>query len=292
MSRTLPLPLFLALLLAAALSTPAFAQTVQGRLVDDATRAPVAEAQVRAQDAGGAQRDVVTAADGAFTLDLPAGGRYALRVARLGYQTLEALELTVAAGDTLELEVRIAAGAVPLAPLTVTSRRGPAENPALARRGFYARRAAYERHGALFLDREHLSRINAARTTDVFRHLPGVYVRGGRNAGTLTMRGSCEASLFVDGQQVNRLEVSRDVQTSRRSILDGARQGNATESYDIARQGTRVDPGARINIDDLVAASSILAVEVYQTTQVPTEFATFQARPCGAVLIWTGGERA
>lgn len=295
MSRTLPHTSFVALILATLSASSLCAQTVQGRLIDDATGAPVAEAQVRVQEeSGGAPRDVVTAADGAFTLDLPRAGRYALRVTRLGYQPLSALGVEVAAGDTLDLEVRIAVGAVPLAPLTVTSRRAPPMDPGLERRGFYARRTAYGRLGARFLDRGDLARHHAARTTDVFRDVPGVRVRPGPNhSTTLTMRGTCEASLFVDGQQVNRTEVSRDQQNSRRSIRDGGLgNGSSEEVYEIARKGTRVDAEARININDMVAASSIVGVEIYQATHVPQEFSSFQARPCGAIVIWTGGEAA
>ena len=289
MSRTLSIPYFAALLLAVAFSAPAFAQTVQGRLVDDDTDAPVAEAEVRALDAGGrTAQQAVTGADGAFTLALPAAGRYSLVASRLGYQTVATIEVVVAQGDPLELEVRIAAGAVPLEPLRVTSRQAPPADPALERRGFYTRRAAYEDLGALFLDPEYLSRRQAVRATDVFRDLPGVRVSGGgNNAASLILRGSCEASVFVNGQQVNRIEVSRDVQHTRRSIRDGASETNPNEAYDIARYGTRVDPDGRINLDDLVAASSIMGVEVYQANQVPAEFSSFQARPCGAIVIWT-----
>ncbi|HEX6370604.1 MAG TPA: carboxypeptidase-like regulatory domain-containing protein [Longimicrobium sp.] len=288
MRRTIPLS-FLAALLAAVFATPALAQTVQGRLVDDATGAPVAEAQIAALDAGGRTvRSVLTDAQGAFTLALPQAGRYVLHASRLGYQSVTALEVAVGAGDPLEVEVQIAANAVALAPLTA---RAAARDAGLARRGFYTRREAYEHLGAQFLDREYLNRINPARATDVFRNVPGVRVRNGpQRTATLMMR-SCEASLFVDGRQVNRLEQSQDVQTNPRTIRDWLGSRRTDEPHDVARQGTRVDPQDRINVDDVVSGSSIAAVEVYPTNQIPPEFTGFQARPCGVIAIWTGVTR-
>jgi hypothetical protein len=289
MSRTNPASLFLALLLTAAISVPARAQTVEGRLVDDATGAPVAQAQVAALDARGrVVRSAETGVDGGFTLVFPAAGRYAIRASRLGYQPVTTLEVAVAAGDPLSLEVHIATGAVPLAPLTITVRKAPPADPELARRGFYTRKAAYEQLGARFMDREEVRRRNAFRATDVFRDVPGVRVRpGSGRSAILTLRGSCEASVFIDGLQVNRMEVSRDQQTSLRAIRDGMRAAMASQPNDAARS-TGVDPVDRVNIDDVVAASSISAIEIYQTSQVPAEFTNFQARPCGVIVIWTG----
>ncbi|HEX5870960.1 MAG TPA: carboxypeptidase-like regulatory domain-containing protein [Longimicrobium sp.] len=288
MRRTIPLSLFAALA-AAVFATPALAQTVQGRLVDDATGAPVAEAQIAAVDAGGRTvRSVLTDAQGGFTLALPQAGRYAIQASRLGYQSVTTLEVAVAAGDPLEVEVHIAASAVALQPLTAITR---ARDAGLVRRGFYTRREAYERLGAQFLDRESLDRINPARVSDVFRHVPGVRVRTGPNRTATLMMRSCEASLFVDGRQVNRLEQSQDVQKNPRTIRDWLGSRRTDEAYDIARQGTRVDAQDRLSVDDVVSGSSIAAVEVYPTSQIPPEFTGFQARPCGVIAIWTGVSR-
>lgn len=289
MSWTFRAPLFLALLFSITLATPAFAQTVQGRLVDDDTGAPVAEAQIAAVDAGGRTvRSALTDANGAFTLPLPRAGRYAIHASRLGYQSVSSLEVTVATGDPLTVEVHIATDAVPLAPLTASVR---ARDAALAQRGFYRRRETYEHAGAQFLDREYLDRINPALATDVFRNVPGVRVRNGPNRTATLMMRSCEASLFVDGRQVNRVEQSQDVQSSTRTIRDWMGTKRTDGSYDIARQGTRVEAADRINVDDLVSASAIAAVEVYPSNQIPPEFTGFQARPCGVIVIWTGTKR-
>lgn len=289
MSWTIRAPLFSALLFSIAVSTPTFAQTVQGRLVDDDTGAPVAEAQIAAVDPGGRTvRTVLTDAHGAFTLPLPQAGRYAIHASRLGYKSVTTLEVAVAEGDPLEVEVHIATDAVPLAPLTASVR---ARDAGLARRGFYTRRETYEHLGAQFLDREYLDRINPARATDVFRNVPGVRVSNGPNRTATLMMRACEASLFVDGRQVNRVEQSQDVQTSTRTIRDWIGTKRTDGSYDIGRQGTRVEAADRINVDDLVSASSIAAVEVYPSNQIPPEFTGFQARPCGVIAIWTGVKR-
>lgn len=119
MIRTVPARLFAALLLAAALSTPTSAQSLRGRLVDDASGAPVAQARVVVLDirTRPVQR-ALTDENGAFSVSLAAMGRYMIRASRVGYQTVSTPPLDVLTTDDVDVEVRIATGAVPLAPLT------------------------------------------------------------------------------------------------------------------------------------------------------------------------------
>jgi Carboxypeptidase regulatory-like domain len=272
--------------LAAVLAVPAAGQTLQGRVVDDATGAPVAQAGVLVLDIRGQPVQGATTNDaGAFTIALSATGRYTLRASRLGYTTVNTPPLDVLTTDSFTVEVRIATGAVPLAPLTVTAQRAPlVADGTLMRRGFYTRKAAYERLGGTFLDREYLNQRNAFRTTDIFRDLRGVRVQPGpARSMIVTLRGGCVASIFIDGSHVNRAEVeNEEVSANPTSIRDGMGRGTDPRR---SRSGPAV-----ISIDELVNPSSIAAIEVYQSNQVPAEFQAFRARPCGAVVIWTGRE--
>ena len=108
----------------------------------------------------------------------------------------------------------------------------------------------------------------------------GMRAAPGPNRTTLiTMRGGCLASIFVDGVHVNRQDVSQEPATGSTRSLRDAMSGGVTP------RGS--DP---VSIDDLVIPSAIAAIEIYQANQVPAEFQNFQARPCGAVVIWTGRE--
>lgn len=272
---------FPALLATAVFSLPASAQTLRGRVVDHASGAPVAQAQVHVLNFRGQPvTGVLTDSAGTFVAVLASTGRYSLRAARVGYRTVTTPEVDVLTTDDFDVEVRIAAGAVPLAPLTVTTRRAPlVADGTLMRRGYYTRQSAYQHMGAQFLNREYLDKRSAFRTSDVFRDLPGVRAAPGANRTTLLlMRSGCLASLFVDGVHVNRLEVADEpVSTAPRSIRDTRGEGSRNTA----------DP---VNIDELVLPSAIAAIEIYQSNQVPAEFQNFQARPCGAIVIWTGRE--
>ncbi len=275
---------FPALLVAALFALPAGAQTLRGKVIDHTSGAPVAQVQVRVLDIlGNSVRSVLTDSAGAFEAALSVTGRYTLQATRVGYRQVNTPPLDVLTTDNFEVEVRIATQVVPLAPLTVTTRRAPlVADGTLMRRGYYGRQTAYERLGARYLDHEYLSQRGAFHTSDIFRDLSGVRATPGPNNTTLiTMRGGCLASIFVDGVHVNRQDVSEEPKAgSSRSLRDVMAGG---------REMRGADP---VSIDDLVNASSIAAIEIYQVNQVPAEFQNFQSRPCGAVVIWTGGELA
>jgi iron complex outermembrane receptor protein len=103
----------------------AFAQTgtVQGTVVDSATAAPLPLVRVELQN--GAVRSVtMTDEHGRFRLRNVPPGMASVRVTRIGYRPA-ALSPTVAAGDTLDVTVRLAAAGVPLDPVIVTASRTP-----------------------------------------------------------------------------------------------------------------------------------------------------------------------
>ena len=96
------------------------AQTVQGRVLDESTRAPVSGASVSLRDDGGAEAAGSVSNDlGLFELRAPAAGVYSIRVGHLGYGEYSSAGLEVAEGEVLEVEIRLGIEAIPLEPVVV-----------------------------------------------------------------------------------------------------------------------------------------------------------------------------
>ena len=96
-------------LLLLALAAPAAAQTVAGEFVDAAGAAiPFARVTLHTSEGGPALRSALTDAQGRFTLQAPAPGRYVVRGERLGYLLTESGPLDLAEGE--RKEQRLVAG--------------------------------------------------------------------------------------------------------------------------------------------------------------------------------------
>ena len=142
-----------------AVSAPVSAQVVQGRLLDTATDQPVVTVTVqllRGEKGDNAVATHVTDEQGHFVLHAPASGTYRLRTTRIGYQQATTRPFDLLRGeDPFEVEVRISAVAVLLAPLTIVSERTA-------------------RVGSLHLETERRRRIRAmmVREQEVSEYLP------------------------------------------------------------------------------------------------------------------------
>jgi hypothetical protein len=154
------------------------AQTVGGRLIDDATAAAVVDADIALLDDGGAVVDsTLTAADGSFSLRAPEAGEYTIRAAHIAYATAVSPTLSLQRGDTLEVEFRVAPRVVPLAPLTVVSRRRETtvRDPRLERRGYYERKARYGKEGMVLASPISSKVRTSGRPLSFFRTSSGTY---------------------------------------------------------------------------------------------------------------------
>jgi len=257
--RTFP---FLAAL--SAVSTPAPAQVVQGRLLDEATGQPVAAVAI--QLLGGDEGDSTVATDvtddqGHFMLRAPSFGAYQLQTLRIGYQPVTTqLFVIVRERDLLEVEVRISAVAVPLEPLTIVSERAArSRSLRLEITGYYEREEIYGSDGlglGEFLGREELLRDNPYKVSDALRMVRGVRVVGGggrrqvitlRAHGGLSPTGRCIPQVYINGSP---FATGRD-------------------------------------IDEMVSPWSLAGAEVYPGLTVPAEF-TRGAMACGVIALWTG----
>ncbi len=258
MLRSRPVPLALVLL---ALAAPAAAQTLRGRVVDARTGAPIPQAAVTAHREGGERARVRSGADGAFALRLPGGGTYRLRVERIGYREWESGDVSLGAGETLEMELRVTAAPVEVEEVRATARSEPRHVPSLEDRGFYARR---DRGFGRFATRSHWKNRFNRGLLDLMAREPGM--------PRLTARAT-----RVEFQRTGGTQRGRTQATLRRSgclprvFLDGVLI--QIESADM--------------LDDLAAPEHVEAIEFYRgAAQIPPEFQGPEP-VCGVLVVWT-----
>jgi protocatechuate 3,4-dioxygenase beta subunit len=233
---------------------------IAGRVVDDETGRPVPGATVTlltSRELRAAR--AVTDSDGHFHLRVPQPDAFQLRTERVGYRAATSGAITVMPDDTVQVELRISAGAVLLAPLTVVAAtRQLVRDHQLA--GFEWRRG--RQPFGRFMGPEEIRRINPFYASDVLQQVPMVQVRSSGSSQfdrvvTLPARGRgmgpmprCVPSLYLDGRPVR--------------LFEG------------------------LTIDDLVPGGSVAAVEVYTAPgSAPGEFPPHDNPFCGVVVIWT-----
>lgn len=229
--------------------TIAWSQTVQGVVVEDGTRSPIAGVLVELLDPG-KQRVASTHTDsaGAFLLTSDQPGDFFVRASHLGYTTITSDTLALGPGERLGVEIRMAQTALPLEPLVVTA-RGRARTS-----GFYDRvRSGFGR----YITRADIERRGGTRVTDILRGMPGVSIvpagpAGYAHGNLIAMRGGaagrCTATVYVDGVQF--------------------RQG---------REGS---------VDDILHLEMLEGVEIYTTAAfAPSPFHSYNG--CGVIAFWT-----
>ena len=196
-SHLLALPLVLA-----ALTRPARAQEVAGRLVGDGG-APVVAARLQLVAADSeVVADGVSGADGRFSLAAPDTGAYRILATAAGGAGVFFGPLRIA-GDgrtsvVLHLPRSGTQGDVTLAPLTAVARP---QSPLLERRGFYQRKSV---HYGRFLTGEEIARLPGRTMLDHVRGLGIMVEPYGPQAFSLYrfQKGArCYLAVFVDGQQ-------------------------------------------------------------------------------------------
>ena len=258
--RFVPAAVALALLAAA---QPLAAQTIRGKVVDARTGEAVPAAAVAAltregRGAGQAR----TGADGTFVLPLRAAGEMRLRVERTGYRPTLTDSMSVAARETIEVEVSISTAPLTLAPLRVTARVEPPHRRSLEMAGVYDR----ERMGqGRRLFREDIERQPNMNTTQILSRVVGT---------TVIRNGMLEYIVFS------------------RSSVSGAmrRQGAGYCLPNLYVDGARMAYGGRADLNSVVSPSQIEAVELYSSAaNIPVQY-NGVGSACGVILIWTRAE--
>jgi hypothetical protein len=235
---------------------------VVGRVIDFETGQPVAGVTLRL---AGAPGEGVSGHDGRFVFPDVGPGLHALEARHLAYHTLEDQLGVDGTGRTLQLEVRLAAGAIPLDPIIVTVDRRPMSGML---------RAVYDRMdrvrltgGGTVFGREDIERRNPRDVIHLLSEVHGVQAGMLGDMPILTSTrafsgfGACMMTVWVDG-------------------IMAIRGGVAGLDETLPRRG----------IDDIIAVSNIEAIEVYHAGgRIPQEY-WGSASGCGVVLIWSRRE--
>lgn len=246
---------------------PLSGQELGGQLLDadSETAIPTAEVSLLVEgEESEALKSVVTDSAGSFTFSDVPPGRYRLRSRMIGYLDVLTPPFDLIPTEALQVELRASASAVPLAPLEVVARRPPRRSALrLVSAGYYERKDSWGDEGlglGYFMDLEDLDMHPASRTSDFFRELRGVRVEAaGATQQRILMRphpgdySGCDPAVYIDGGYV------------------------------------RLYPGD--SLDGLVSALDVSAIEVYPGINKPGRFSGQAPRPCGAIVIWTGGRR-
>jgi hypothetical protein len=99
------------------------AQTVQGTVLATEDDAPIPGVEVAlADEAGTVRAATISDTTGRFSLDAPEAGSYTLRASRLGLTAAE-LELRLAGGERVTVEVRLGPDPIEVEPVQVVGRR-------------------------------------------------------------------------------------------------------------------------------------------------------------------------
>lgn len=215
----------LALLVAGVLHAQRPEQAIRGRVTDRGTGEPVAGVSIRVTDATGTTATGQSDPAGLFLVRLPGEGRWTVTAERIGYANFTSPPVEVAAGVTLEVQVRMAPAVLALDSVGVRVRRTPPFRDARARQ-FYDR---MERAGGRFITPDQIAERDGMRSADMLRHMPGMDVRGDeRLMMGSTRRTRCVPTVYING-------VPRILQESLDDYVDRERLWGMEiyrESYD------------------------------------------------------------
>lgn len=191
-----------ALLFLALLPVSVQAQSVFGRVIVEGDTLGVSGAELTLSDSTGIPVAKVQSNEtGHFRLPAPGGGRFVIRVSRIGFSAIEA-EAILREEETLEVELRMAVEAIPLEPILVVARR-EIKHGTLDQ--FYDRMARNKQRGkGQFLTRE---QIEARRGSDlglIMQTIPGVWAQGRDHYPMLANPSAgggifCRPDFFLDG---------------------------------------------------------------------------------------------
>jgi hypothetical protein len=173
-------------------------QVILGRLIDDATRAPVANGTIRLLRADSSVVvSVVSDTAGRFRIATRNVGVHRLQAEHVGYRTAVSPPLQLALRDTLRLDFHVLVNATLLSPIIVRAERTLA--PYYAARGmddFYRRMMTMERAlSGQFMTRDDLEKWENSTTTHMLMEFRGVDVRSARD---IRMR-NCAPRIYADG---------------------------------------------------------------------------------------------
>lgn len=199
-----------------------------------------------------------------------------LRVRRIGFTEFYG-HAKLADGGYL---VRLPVAAQHIAAMTVSER---ASTP-LSRTGFYERLERVQKGATVgeFITPEELDQRGSSKVSDLLygrRYVRPTTAGMGRAQMVLLGRGNCAMTIIVDGQVM--------VATAQDDVL----QSDPTSFSARPSSGAdRRTPARKPDINDLVDANSVMAIEIYpSSSNAPAELQSLAGRgSCGIVAVWTG----
>jgi hypothetical protein len=235
-------------------ASPAWAQTIQGTVLDDEWSVPIETAGVAlVAENDSVVAEYITDERGRFVAHLPDSGSYRLRATRIGYTPAMSNAFQLGPGQDALAQLRLQPSPILLDPLAAIVE---GQNLSLARVGFYRREAMGFGH---ILTPEELARKPGLhQLDDLFNSMPGVgVVRSGLDDfDVFSTRGiPCRMSVAINGQVI---------QTGGRN-----RGGTGWSSS--------------------VSILNVAAIEVYPGQAGLPVWMAGSRSPCGAVVIWTTG---
>jgi len=255
----MPSRLCLLLLPVLAVATPATGQVrIDGRVIDDVTEQPLSLAEVTLlthDDRFISRKETDDAGRFEFNVDRARAVR--LKVRRFSYQQNTTPVLRFNERTFFQVEVRLDADAILLAPLEVVAWSRVDPSPFLDN---FRRRL--ETGQGVYITRDQIEARKPLSVSDLLRDVPGITVAGG-GAGlqpavrmSRSLASGCATQIWVDGFLLNR-----------------RRTGG----------GGNID----FRLDDAVSPAAVEAIEIYRgLSTVPGEFLNPDAA-CGVIAIWT-----
>lgn len=209
---------------------------------------------------------------GAFSLSVPAPGRYALAASRIGLATVVA-HVQVGEREVVEVELTTTVSAIPLDPLYVVGRRRIVRGTLDE---FYDRMARMRQRGlGQFLTREDLARQERTDLALVLDRVPGLFASGtggsAREIRMLGTRGRCTPDIYLDG-------VPLEVAGRGGGRTPREPSGGGLYPFGDGGGGAAAPRYATLQVMDLEG------VEVYRGAFERPDL--YPASDCGVVLLW------
>ena len=278
---------FATALACAVLVDAAAAQTIRGRLLEEGTDNPIPAGEVVLVTSKGVDlTSVLSDSTGFFFIRVAEPGEYMLRGERIGYRPALSPVVWIPEGDIVDVELRLAIGAVLHAPLTITAKRRPwyegAKAPVLWQ--YYERKEYYGKLGlGRFAEGEQLAMMGASNdVAQTLAGMGGVFAlphptRPGRTAlYTRPTSTDCAPVIYLNNSRISN---------PGRQPADMAA---ATSAQANPAAATGREP---IVIEDYITMDLLEAVEIYRgASEVPAEFGGPDAN-CGVIVLWTRRSR-
>ena len=168
-------------------------------LIVDVARAPIAGAEVVAENSGNTLTQVLSAKDGSFTLAALPAGPITLRLRRLGYEP-RTIEMQIGLPAAAPLDIVLTASATELKEVVIKVEDvSPLDEFKLHRK--------QNRGTAKFYDQEEIRKRGAIFPSDLFRTVPGVRVQTSMSRGNEIRIRGCQPIVWIDGQRVPGVEL-------------------------------------------------------------------------------------